>query len=149
MIRLATTADIDCCADLVEQFLQETAYSASRQLGQNRAHICRIVWTCLQQGSIWLADKDSQTVGILIAVREPVFWQPELVCYRELLWFVRPEYRSTSLGGRLFKKYQETAEKMKKLGEIEGYFTTKMTTTSSIDLERRGFRLTEMTYLKE
>jgi hypothetical protein len=33
--------------------------------------------------------------------------------------------------------------------KIDGYFTTRMTTTEDIDLERRGFRLTEKTYLKE
>ena len=148
MIRRARDQDIDQIVDLVELFLQETAYS-NRELGQDREHISRIVWTCLRQGYVWLAFDQDQAVGILIAVPETIFWQPHIRCLRELLWFVRSDYRSTSFGGRLFLEYEKTAEKLKTNQEIHGYFTTTMPTTKSIDLERRGFRLTEMTYLKE
>ena len=34
-------------------------------------------------------------------------------------------------------------------GEIDGYFTTRMTSTVDYDLESRGFRLTEKLYLKD
>jgi len=33
--------------------------------------------------------------------------------------------------------------------EIQGYFTTRMTSTVDYDLERRGFRLTEKLYIKD
>jgi hypothetical protein len=49
----------------------------------------------------------------------------------------------------LFKTYCQQGEKLLEENKIEGYFTTRMTTTDEIDLERRGFRLTEKTYLKE
>ena len=148
MIRRARDQDIDQIVDLIELFLQETAYS-NRELGQDREHISRIVWTCLRQGYIWLGFSQDQAVGLLIATREPILWQPKIHCLRELVWYVCPEARSSSIGGRLFVEYQRTADDLRARQEIEGYFTTRMSSTAPIDYERRGFRLTEMTYLKE
>ena len=148
MIRRARDQDIDQIVDLVELFLKETAYS-NRELGQDREHISRIVWTCLRQGYIWLGFSQGQAVGLLIATREPILWQPKIHCLRELIWYVHPSARSSSIGGRLFVEYQRTADDLRARQEIEGYFTTRMSSTAPIDYERRGFRLTEMTYLKE
>jgi hypothetical protein len=62
---------------------------------------------------------------------------------------VREEYRGTLGAGRLFIKFCEQAEKLLNNNEIQGYFTTRMTTTRDYDLESRGFRLTEKLYIKD
>jgi len=62
---------------------------------------------------------------------------------------VLPTHRKSQIGGRLFVHYCHRAEELLKQGKIQGYFTTQMTTTKAIDLERRGFKLMERTYLKD
>jgi hypothetical protein len=62
---------------------------------------------------------------------------------------VREAYRGTTGAGRLFVEFCKTGDRLLNSGEIQGYFTTRMTTTTDYDLERRGFRLTEKLYLKD
>lgn len=150
MIRQATNIeDLSDAVEVVQQFLCETSYSQGTAASKNIHHIGALIHGIFRQGSIWLAYADDRPVGILAAVIEPNMWIPEIRQMREIVWFIDSQHRSTTLGGKLWLKYQETAEMLLAQGTITGYFTTKMTTTDPINLERRGFRLTEMTYLKE
>lgn len=149
MIKLATTDDTLIIVKLLKQFLTETSYSQATEASQNFEHLCKITWMTLQHGYIWLAYVDEKPAGLLMAIKEPNLWLPQARELKELVWYVRPEYRKNSIGGKLFLKFCKTGEELLKLGEIQGYFTTKMTTTDTIDYESRGFRQTEVTYIKE
>ena len=149
MIRLATTNDTLTIVNLLKSFLQETSYSQAVEASQDFEHLCKVTWITLQHGYIWLAYVDELPVGLLMAVKEPNLWLPKAKELKELVWYIRPEYRKNSIGGKLFLKFCKTGEELLKSGEIQGYFTTKMTTTDTIDYESRGFRQTEVTYIKE
>jgi L-amino acid N-acyltransferase YncA len=149
MIRLATHLDTKIILDLLEQFLQDTSYSQAVAASKNQEHLCKMIWTAQQYGYIWLGFVNDEPVGLLIAIKEPNAWFPQAIQFRELVWYVMPEHRHSSIGGKLFLKYCEKAEELKEKGLIQGYFTTRMSTSDSINLERRGFRLTESTYIKE
>jgi hypothetical protein len=149
MIRLAKHDDTRAIVGLLKEFLKETPYDQAGQAGQDVEHLCKIVWSALQNGYIWLAEIDREPVGLLIAFKESNVWLPKAQQLREFVWFVKPEHRNTSIGGRLFLHYCNRADELLTQGKIQGYFTTRMITTDPIDLERRGFRLTERTYLKE
>jgi N-acetylglutamate synthase-like GNAT family acetyltransferase len=149
MIRSAGYKDTKVIVELLQHFLSETAYSQGQAAANNVEHLSKIAWATLQNGNIWLAEADGKSVGLLAAIREQNMWSPKSVQMREICWFVLPEYRSGTIGGRLFKTYCETADSLLESGKIDGYFTTKMSTTDNIDLSRRGFRLTEQTFIKE
>jgi len=149
MIKLATTDDTLIIVKLLTQFLTETSYSQATEASKNFEHLCKIAWMSLQHGYIWLAYVDDQPAGLLMAVKEPNLWLPQARELKELVWYVTPEYRKNSIGGKLFLSFCKKGEELLKLGEIQGYFTTKMTTTDTIDYESRGFRQTEVTYIKE
>lgn len=148
MIRLATRADIDTVADLLLEFLSETSYN-EHCAEPDREHIKRLVFSILHQGYIWLLISDNQPEGILIAVKEASVWMPDKISLRELVWYVKPELRGTVNAGRLFVKFCQTADLLLNTNKIQGYFTTRMSTTRDYDLESRGFRLTEKLYLKD
>ena len=135
--------------DLLKKFLTETTYAQAEQAGKDLEHLCKIIWMMQQYGYIWLAFKEEQPVGVLMSIVEPNMWHRESRELREICWYVVPEVRKTSIGGKLFLKYCEKGEELLESGHIQGYFTTQMTTTDNIDLTSRGFRLTERTYLKE
>ena len=102
----------------------------------------------LHQGYVWLAEIDSVAVGLLIAVCEQNIWVPDCYQLRELVWYVREEYRRSAATGRLFIRFCQKADELLELGEIDGYFTTRMGSTPDYTLEDRGFRATETLYLK-
>ena len=149
MIRLAAHQDTKIVVELLRRFLTETSYQQAESAGNNLEHLCKLIWTFQQYGYIWLAEVNGEAVGLLIAVKEPNIWLPTARELREVVWYMVPEHRTNSIGGKLFVHYCRKGEELLQSGEIQGYFTTKMTTTDSIDYERRGFRKTEEVYIKE
>jgi len=148
MIRLATRSDLNLVTDLLIEFLSNTSYN-NHTLVVDREHIKKMVFSILHHGYIWLLFNEEIAVGLLVAVKEQNTWMPDKTSLRELVWFVREEYRGTLGAGRLFIKFCEQAETLLNNNEIQGYFTTRMTTTRDYDLESRGFRLTEKLYIKD
>jgi hypothetical protein len=148
MIRLATRADLNLVADLLVEFLQSTSYK-NHIMSSNKEHIKKLMFTILHSGYIWLYFDNKVCVGLLAAAREQNIWIPEKVSLREIVWYVREEYRRSLGAGKLFIKFCEQGELLLEQNLIQGYFTTRMTTTEDYDLERRGFRLTEKLYLKD
>jgi hypothetical protein len=148
MIRLATRSDINVVTDLICEFLQNTSYHDHTD-NVDINHIKQLVYVILQQGYIWLLYKDNEAVGLLAAVRERNIWLPNKITLRELVWYVREQYRTSVLAGRLFITFCNVAQRLLETDNIVGYFTTRMSTTADYDLERRGFRLTEKLYFKD
>lgn len=148
MIRLATRSDLNTVTDLLIEFLLQTSYNKhTADIDVN--HLKKIVFTILQHGYVWLYFNEEVAVGLLIAVKEQNIWMPNKTSLREMVWFVREEYRKTLGAGRLFIKFCEQGDKLIAEKKIDGYFTTRMTSTTDYDLESRGFRLTEKLYLKD
>ena len=143
MIRLATTDDTLTVVNLLKSFLQETSYDQGIEASKDFEHLCKIVWMTLRHGYIWIAYVNDLPSGLLMAIKEPNMWHPKSIELREIVWYVIPEVRKTSLGGKLFLNYCKLGEDLKGKGLIQGYFTTQMSTTDNVDLEHRGFRLTE------
>lgn len=149
MIRLADHKDTKIIVELLRKFLTETSYEQAEAAANDREHLCKLIWTVQQHGWIWLAFADERPAGLLMATKEPNLWYPKAHEMRELVWYVVPEHRNSSLGGKLFLAYCKKAEELRQAGSIQGYFTTRMPTTEHMNLERRGFKLKEMTYLKD
>jgi hypothetical protein len=148
MIRLATRADLNIVTDLIVEFLSVTAYDKHTNI-IDHGHIKKLAYAILHQGYIWLYFNEEVARGLLVAVKEQNMWMPDKVSLREMVWYVREEYRKTLGAGRLFIKFCEQGDKLLDKDEIQGYFTTRMTSTTDYDLESRGFRLTEKLYLKD
>jgi L-amino acid N-acyltransferase YncA len=147
MIRLATRADLDRVHELVMEFLKDTAYTEYTDQ-VDPAHIKKLCYAVLTTGRVWLYDVDTVTVGLLIAVMEQNVWIPTKQSLRELVWYVKPEYRRTTAGGRLFKAFCDEGNQLLISKTIDGYFTTRMATTGEYDLSKRGFREVERLFLK-
>lgn len=149
MIRLATRSDIPQTADLICEFLQDNGSYQAHTGEIDANHVRRLVYSIIHQGYIWLLFNGPIAVGLLAAVREPNIWIPQQVSLRELVWYVKEEYRNSVGAGRLFVKFCQQGSQLLEQGEIFAYFTTKMTTTGDYDLERRGFRPTETLYMRD
>ena len=148
MIRLATRGDLNLVTNLLVEFLSSTSYNSHTD-SVDHEHIKRLAYSILYSGYTWLLLDGTTAVGILVAVKEKNIWMPDKTSLRELVWYVREDYRGTVGAGRLFVEFCKTGDHLLNSGLIQGYFTTRMSTTTDYDLERRGFRLTEKLYLKD
>lgn len=150
MIKQAhTLMDARHVIKMMQRFLNETSYNQAEEASRDVEHLGKLAFTFLQNGYVWLAFDGEEPVGMLAAVMEPNMWNPKVRQMRELIWYVVPEKRKSTIGGRLFKQYCLKGEELKQAGKINVYFTSMMTSTQACDLESRGFRCTERTYIKE
>lgn len=148
MIRTATQSDISRIYALITEFLENTAYT--EHSGQpDEQHLKKLVYASLHMGKIWLYEEENQPQGLLIAIKEQNLWMPDKTSLRELVWYVRPEYRHKPSAAKLFLEFCREGEKMLNNKEINGYFTTRMSTTTDYDLTKRGFREVERLFLKD
>jgi hypothetical protein len=147
--QISTRVEARDAIRLLQDFLKETSYKQSLEASQDIEHLGKLVFTVMNNGYIWISYLDKEPVGLLMAIKDKNIWSPQTIELRELVWFVKPEHRKTTIGGRLFKTFCDMGDKLLKDCKIDVYFTTRMTTTDDYNLQRRGFRLVEQTYIKE
>lgn len=148
MIRIANRSDLNVVHELIMEFLQATAYNKHTDV-IDAEHIKRLVYAVLTTGRIWLYEHEGIVVGLLAAVKEQNVWMPTKCSFRELVWYVKEQYRRSPGAGRLFLEFCKEGERLLLNKEIEGYFTTRMATTGDYDLSKRGFREVERLFLKD
>jgi L-amino acid N-acyltransferase YncA len=103
----------------------------------------------LRIGGIFLvAETDDKIIGFLMAGAVDDVWLPNKKTMRELAWWVDPEYRTTSAGGRLFLEYQNQCEQLLQVDTIVGYTMTMLEESPSINLEKRGMNKIESIYMR-
>lgn len=148
MIRLATKTDIPQLVELYVEFLESSAYS-QHGVDIDRDYLAQLVYGIIKTNYIWVWDKHSELVGMLIAVLEPNLHIPQRRVFKELIWYVKPEHRGGSTAGRMFVAFLRQGQELVDQGRAHAVATTRMATTENYDLESRGFRMTEKVYLKD
>lgn len=103
----------------------------------------------IRMGGVFLvAEHKEQIVGFLMAAPVDDVWLADRKTMRELAWWVDPEYRATSAGGRLFLEYQNHCETLLQADCIVGYTMTMLEQSPNINLEKRGMNKIESIYMR-
>lgn len=111
-------------------------------------HVHRVLDYARLSGVCLLAeDTDLNLQGFIISAKVPDVWQPKIIRLQEMLWWVRPDLRDTSIGGRLLLKYKQSAEVMRSAGEIFSYTIGRAGQTKEIDFTKQGFEFYESLYI--
>lgn len=92
---------------------------------------------------------DDQLRGFLAAIVTPNFWCPKVKELKELAWWVKPEYRNGSLGGRLWHEFNYRATEMLDEGRIDMACTSVLANSPLLDYTKRGYRPLEATFYRE
>lgn len=149
MIRPASRFDYEQIMDLFEDFAREGAYGAEASAVEfDREYIRQVLLHVQHIGLILVAEHEDDVVGFLMAVKTPDTWYPKYVRLQELAWYMHPNYRKTTLGGRLFKEYCRRADEMIQEGLVKEYSIVRMATSPELNLEQRGWQLKEYMYTK-
>jgi hypothetical protein len=148
MIRLATRYDIPRLLEIVEAYAYENPIKV---LGEEVNHFPRYVeellFTIIQGRGFIYIDKHMR--GAIIAIKQNNIWSPKVKELHELLWWVEPEYRNGTLGGRLWKAFDTTGTEMLKRGDIDLISTSISSKGPWVDYTKRGYNAVTASFVKE
>lgn len=148
MIRKATRYDIPRLMEIVEAYAFENPIKV---LGKEVNHDPKYVETLLF-GIIMgrgFAYIDTHMRGAIIALKTPNIWCPKLIELNELVWWVEPEHRNGTIGGRLWMEFQREADKMLENNEIAFAITSVSASGPLIDYSKRGYKPVGANFVKE
>ena len=148
MIRLATRYDIPRLLEIVEAYAYENPI---KKLGEPNNHIpCyveELLFGIIQgRGFIYI---DKYLRGAIIAYKTSNIWSPKVNELNELLWWVEPEYRNGTVGGRLWKAFDKRANEMLEAGQVDFVCTSISANGPLIDYTRRGYKPLGATFVRE
>jgi len=148
MIRQATRYDIPRLLEIVEAYAYENPIKAlGRQQHHNPKHVEQLLFSILAGRGFIYIDKNMR--GAIIAIKQSNVWCPELKELNELLWWVEPEHRNGTIGGRLWKAFDERAEAMLKAGDIDFVVTSISANGPLIDYTKRGYAPLGASFVRE
>lgn len=146
MIRQATKFDTDRIIEMLRNYRSATPWDRLAEC-DNELHVKRLLAHVFAgMGVIFLAEREDQTVGMLIAVKNANIWDPDLIVMNELCYWVDPEWRGGTSGYRLLSAYKEHCDRLKEQGLIEAYTISKMVNSPDLDYSRFGFQKLEETW---
>lgn len=148
MIRHATKYDLNELVEMVRQYAKEFPSELAKQdQWFDKQYIQQILYTMIAGRGFVLIDDENR--GFLAAIVTPNTWYPKLSELCELAWWVKPEHRNSTIGGKLWLAFDKEATAMKESGRVQ-YIKTALTVGSpSIDYEKRGYKQLETAYIKE
>lgn len=148
MIRKATRYDIPMLLNLIKEYSKEIPMDVyKKKEWHDEEYVKNLLFTLIKVRGFILIDDDFR--GMLLAVIFPNIWCPKVFELHELAWWVEPEARNTSLGGRLWLEFNKEAQKLLDENRIGAVYTSLMENSPLIDYEKRGFKKLETKYFRE
>jgi GNAT superfamily N-acetyltransferase len=142
MIRPATPWDGPEIEHMLERYKNSSPLEFHKTTSTAHARkILAHIWA--GAGVCFVAEDSAGVHGMIIAIKNPNLWNPEVYAMNELAYWVNPERRGTSSGYRLLKAYADYCKDLKNKGLIEYYTISKMSTSPDLDYGRFGFNLLE------
>lgn len=142
-IRKAVTRDKLAVHQMVLDFLTESKNPLTTSYARMDEGFDAIMSS--PNGVLYVAEVKGEVVGMVAAVLAPSLFSEDNIAV-ELLWYMKPEYRTARGAFKLMDKYEEWAR-------AKNVKVASMTDTHQLaDLqklyERKGWMLSEKTYIK-
>jgi GNAT superfamily N-acetyltransferase len=144
MIRSATRWDEDEVVLMLERYKRESPLVFHKTSSTEHARkILQHIWA--GAGLCYVSYDEAGIHGMIIGIKNPNIWNPDIYAMHEMAFWVNPERRGTRAGYKLLKAYIEECKAMKEQGLIEYYTISKMINSPDLDYGRFGFnKLEEM-----
>jgi len=148
MIREANKFDIPRLYEMMVSYAKESPIQILQDESKHdESHVSDLLFTLIAGRGFVLVDDELN--GMIAGIKARNIWCPDVVELRELAWWVEPEKRNGSLGGRLWKAFDEKAMQMKQNGTVNYICCTVMTTSPVISYAKRGYKPLEATFYKD
>lgn len=138
MIRQANKYDIDNIIKMLIHYRDSDTYNVVTNAKPNDYIKILLSQIIAGLGFILIAEKE-KPLGMIVAMKIPNIWNPEIFELHELAYWVEPEARGGTLGYRLLKEYCNEAQKLKDQNLINFFSITKMIDSPNIKYEKFGF----------
>jgi hypothetical protein len=144
MIRKATKYDKTEIIQMMQLFRAEADIEQYRNL-DNVVYWNKILDSILAgQGIIFLEEGK----GLIMALITHTAWCDRTFQMYELAWYVKPEYRNTTVGYRLLKEYINYGKLLKQQGRIKLFSIAKMVSSPNIKYDKFGFNKLDETWIQ-
>lgn len=110
MIRDARIEDIPQIVLLGEKFY--TASHGNSDIPFDRKDVTTMLWDNIHadQGIMLVEEREGRIVGMICGVIFTWYFNSKYKSGQELFWYVKPEYRRTTVGVRLIKELEQRAK---------------------------------------
>lgn len=148
MIRQATKYDIPKITEMMREYANEAPVETLKDpINQNEQYFSQLIYELISGKGFVLVDNELN--GMLIALITQNVWCPKVIELKELAWWVKPEHRKGTLGGKLWLEFNKISEELLDSGRINIVCSTVMVNSPDINYEKRGYKKLETTYFKE
>ena len=135
MIRKATKYDKIQIIEMMKAFRNESNIEQFQEI-DNEPYWNRLLDNILAgAGVIFIEDGK----GLIMALISHTAWCDKTFQMYELAWYVKPEYRNTTVGYRLLKEYVDYGKQLKEEGRIKLFSIAKMVTSPDVKYNKFGF----------
>jgi len=85
---------------------------------------------------------------LIMGLITPSVWCDKSLILHEVMWFVKKEYRKSTIGYRLFDAYVKYGKKLKDEKRIKYFVMGKLPTSPNIKYEKYGFKKTDESWIQ-
>lgn len=135
-MRKATRYDKTAIIELMQEFRKEANIAEYANL-DNEPYWHKLLDSILAGAGVVFIEEGK---GLLMALITHTVWCDKTLYMQELAWFVKPEYRNTTLGYKLLKQYVNHGKELKESNRIKFFCIAKLPSSPDIKYDRFGFR---------
>jgi len=147
MIREANKHDMPQLLQMMRDYSTQTPVPALQAAAaHDEAHVANLMTQMMTGRGFVLIDNESR--GFIAALITTNVWCPEVYELHELAWWVKPEHRNGTVGGRLWKEFDRLATDLIDDGRIDVAVTAVMANNSWIDYTKRGYSPMQATFFR-
>ena len=147
MIREANKHDMPELLQMMRDYSTQTPVPALQAAAaHDEAHVANLMMQMMAGRGFVLIDNESR--GFIAALITTNVWCPEVYELHELAWWVKPEHRNGTVGGRLWKEFDRLATDLIDDGRIDVAVTAVMANNTWIDYTKRGYSPMQATFFR-
>jgi N-acetylglutamate synthase-like GNAT family acetyltransferase len=145
-MRYATKYDMPHLIEMMKAYADEAGIETLKQ-NQNEEHVKELFYEMIKGRGFVLID--DQFRGFLAAYVTRNFWNSSVKELHEVAWWVEPEFRDTSVGGKLWLRFNKLAQDMLNQKRVQIVCTSLMPNSPNIDYTRYNFKPMQATFFRE
>lgn len=145
-MREATKYDIPHLLEMMRCYAQESGVKILQEK-QNEEQVKMLFDQMIHGRGFVLVDDNLR--GFLAAYVSGNFWNRDIRELHEVAWWVMPEYRNSSIGGRLWLRFNQLAQYMLDQKRVHIVCTSLMPASPEIDYTRYKFKPLQATFFRE
>lgn len=143
-VRKGTKFDLPEVLKMIQDFQKQSVTPESLKEPLDLEYLNKLYHHIILGGGICLiAERENTVLGMMLGLKNSSVWFPSQVTLNELMIFVKPEYRNSTVGGRLVKAFNSHAEEMKNNKEIVQYTISVTQPFGKLNYEKLGYKKTE------